>query len=130
MLKYSNKKIIDVHDWNKLVKETYGRPYNFQQQDGCKERGLFHINIPSDEGEDEEMLNNSIPEKVNGKEMKVKFNVWLARDPEQLGGELEDDFDLSLFWQRNFYPDIHSVANDLYKKRLIEEGEYIINIDW
>jgi hypothetical protein len=35
-----------------------------------------------------------------------------------------------MFWERNFYPDTYTVANDLYDKGLIEAGDYIINIDW
>jgi len=82
MIKVSNTKIIDCHDWDKLVVETYGRPYCFQQQDECQSRGLFELSIPSDFTMNDEM-NDSIPEKVNGEEMGVKFDVWLARDPKQ-----------------------------------------------
>lgn len=35
MLKFETKKIIDCFDWDELVTETYGKPYCFQQQDGC-----------------------------------------------------------------------------------------------
>lgn len=35
MLKYNNTKLIELCDWDNLVKETYGRPYSFQQQYGC-----------------------------------------------------------------------------------------------
>lgn len=129
MLNYENKKVVDAQDWDKLVKKTYQRPYSFQQQDGCKPRGIFDLTVPNDESLDDEM-NDSIPEVVNGNEMGVKFKAWLERDPNQLGGELKSDLDLKLFWQRNFYPDIYTIANDLYEKGLIEAGNYIINIDW
>ena len=33
-------------------------------------------------------------------------------------------------WERNFYPNIQAVANDLYKKGLLETGDYWIDIDW
>lgn len=36
---------------------------------------------------------------------------------------------INLFWERNFYPDINTLANDLYKKGLIKKGEYLIVID-
>lgn len=131
-LKYKNKKVISVQDWDNLVRETYGKPYSFQQQDGCKYRGMFDLTVPSDYTNEEEM-NDSIPEKVNGGERGVKFEVWLARDPKQsLEGEKSrsDKLGIDLFWKRNFYPDINTVANDLYKKGLIEKGEYNIEIDW
>ena len=35
-----------------------------------------------------------------------------------------------IFWERNFYPDILTVANDLLAKGLLEAGEYRIKIDW
>ena len=133
MLKTTTKQIIDVSDWDALVEDTYGKVYNFQQQDGCKDRGKFTINIPSDYTNDEEM-NDSIPEEVNGEEMGVKFDVWLARDPKQplkdekSGGN--DQWMIDLFWERNFYPDIYTVANDLYKRGLVEKGQYVIDIDW
>ncbi len=129
MIKYSNKKLIEVSDWDKLVEETYGRTYNFQQQDGCQSRGTHTITIPDET--DEEEMNDSIPEIVNGEEMGVKFDVWLARDPKKpIKGEKKYDYRTDLWWERNFYPNIQTVANDLHKRGLIEAGEYVINIDW
>lgn len=127
-LKYSNAKLIDLNDWDKLVQETYGRPYSFQQQEGCQDRGLFDIRVPCETDEDE--MNDEIPEKVNGEEMGVKFDVWMARDPKQPIKDQEYDWELALFWERNFYPNIYTVANDLYKKGLLPEGDYTIKIDW
>jgi hypothetical protein len=129
MIKYKNKKVIEVNEWDKLVKETYGRPYSFQQQDGCKERGTFDLTIPSEETYDEEM-NDSIPEIINGEVMGVKFEKWLERDPNQPVGKEKESWMIGLFWQRNFYPDVNTLANDLYKKGLIEAGNYTIDIDW
>lgn len=130
MLKVKNVQMIDVSDWDDLVQETYGRIYNFQQQDGCKERGTFSLTVPSHAYDYE---NDTIPEKVNGNEMGVSFKAWLERDPKQKL-DTDDEWDrengLSLFWERNFYPDIQMIANDLYEKGLIESGKYVINIDW
>ena len=127
MVKYSNRKVIEVRDWGKLVEETYGRPYSFQQQDGCKAREMFSLTVPSNDSDDEEM-NDSIPEEVNGEQMGVKFKVWLERDPKIFS--FDSDWENVLFWERNFYPEIYIIANDLHKKGLIEAGEYSINIDW
>lgn len=115
---YRTEKVIDVGDWDSLVQETYGRIYNLQQQDGCKERQRVRITIP-DEAYDYE--NGTIPEIVNGEEMGVSFEAWLERDPKD--GH-------SLWWNRNFYPDLQMVANDLYERDLIEAGDYVIDIDW
>ncbi len=38
-MKMKTIQVVSVDAWNKLVKDTYGKPYNFQQQDGCKGRG-------------------------------------------------------------------------------------------
>jgi hypothetical protein len=128
MLKYTNRRFVDIFDWDKLVSETYGRVYSFQQQDGCKPRGIVNITIP-DESYDDEM-NDSVPEVVNGDIMGVKFSVWLARDPKQPIKGQRHDFELDLFWERNFYPEFQAVANDLFEKGLIEAGDYVIDIDW
>lgn len=74
---------------------------------------------------EDKYMNNTIPEVINGSVMGVKFDVWLARDiNETVGGYTE------LFWDRNFYPNIQAVANDLHKRGLIEAGQYTIKIDW
>lgn len=124
-----NVKIFDISEWDTLVSETYGRTYSFQQQDGCKGRGTEYFSVPYDYPEDDEM-NDSIPEVVNGEEMGVKFAVWLARDPKQPIPGQTQDYELNLFWERNFYPDFGTVVDDLHSKGLIEAGEYGINIDW
>ena len=152
-LKIKNVKMIDVGDWDDLVSSTYDRIYCYQQQDGCRDRGSFDLTIPCEyaDSEDAEM-NDSIPEVINGNEMCVKFQVWLDRDPnaplnpskEELkkcnyfyGGSEEDEKawkedqgHIDMFWERNFYPNINVLANDLYNKGLIEAGEYVIDIDW
>ena len=119
--------MIEVSNWNKLVVATYGRPYDFQQQEGCKSRGTFDIIVPTEEFYDNEM-HDEIPEIINGDIMGVKFAKWLKRNPEQEipGKEIFTD----LFWERNFYPDIHTLANDLHIKGLLDAGTYTINIDW
>lgn len=151
-MKYKDVKMVDVRDWDKLVSETYGKIYKFQQQEGCRERGIVNLNIPDDESDEEEM-NDKIAEVINhDSEMGVKFNVWLKRDPKEplnpskkeleecncYWGKTEDDeiewkqdvSNIRMFWQRNFYPNLQTVANDLYEKGLIEAGEYLIKIDW
>lgn len=127
-MKIKNIQQIEVNDWDTLVEETYGRKYSFQQQEGCKDRGIFNLTIPSPDNDNE--MNEEIPEEVNGETMGVKFNIWLARDPKQRIKDQTADYELDLFWQRNFYPDIQMVANDLLQKGLIESGKYQINIDW
>lgn len=75
-------------------------------------------------------MHDKIPEKINGDIMGVKFDVWLKRDPKQPVGNEKEAWSIGLFWERNFYPDIHTVANNLYERGLIEAGDYSIDIDW
>lgn len=124
---YSIQKVIWCADWDDLVVNTYNRPYSFQQQDGCKERQRVSLTIP-DEAYDYE--NDTVPEVVNGEEMGVSFKAWLERDPKQLLSSGKSTWSLSLFWERNFYPDVQMIANDLHAKGLIEAGSYVIDIDW
>ncbi len=128
-MKIRTEQVIDVHEWDKLVQETYGRPYMFQQQNGCQDRGTYHLTVPS-EGEDFD--NDTLPEIVNHDDMGVSFDAWLKRDPK---APLKDEeynqvYSIGLWWARNFYPSIEMVANDLHAKGLLPTGEFSINIDW
>jgi hypothetical protein len=124
------EQVITVRDWDTLVETTYGRPYSFQQQDGCKQRQRVKIAIPDDA---EDYANHEVPEEVNHEEMGVSFKAWLQRDPKQLLNS-PDEWDrkngLSMWWERNFYPAVEMIANDLHAKGLIEAGTYTIDIDW
>jgi hypothetical protein len=126
-IKIRTEKVIAVSDWDNLVKKTYGRPYSFQQQDGCKERGVYRFVVPEPANDYE---NDTVPEVVNHKDMGVSFAAWLARDPDQKLPNQKTSWSLGLWWDRNFYPDMQMIANDLHAKGLLEAGEYTIDIDW
>lgn len=126
-MKIRTENVVAVSDWDELVTKTYGRPYSFQQQDGCKARGVFRLNVPA-QAEDHER--ESVPEVVNHKEMGVSFAAWLKRDPKAPLLDGRTDHSIALWWERNFYPDVQMVANDLHSKGLLQAGEYTINIDW
>jgi hypothetical protein len=130
MIKFKNIKMINLRNWDDLVQETYNRPYSFQQQDGCKSRGIEYIIVPESDPYDYE--NDTVPENVNDEEMGVSFKAWLERDPKQKlsNPKNQEDYCLRLWWNRNFYPDVSMIANDLHAKGLLDEGEYAINIDW
>lgn len=65
--------------------------------------------------------------------MGVSFKAWLNRAPKQ-GLSCDPDgkksWGISMWWERNFYPDVQMIANDLHAKGLLPAGNYIINIDW
>jgi hypothetical protein len=121
-------KQIDVDEWDNLVEQTYGKIYSFQQQDDCQPRGIVNITVPSNYVEDFE--NTEIPFEVNGYEMGVSFETWLNTTPEETRKHFKEDYENRLFWDRNFYPSIDMIINDLHSKGLLEEGKYQINIDW
>lgn len=130
MIKTQQISIIKLFDWDTLVETTYGKKYSFQQQDGCKDKGKEYITVPVEDPEDYE--NDTIPEIVNGEEMGVSFKAWLKRDPKQ---ELSDEKDASswsvdLWWERNFYPHVDMIINDLHEKGLLPAGDYMMDIDW
>lgn len=127
-MKIKTEKIIEVDDWDELVRNTYKRPYNFQQQDGCKERRLETLNVPIEF--DDSDFPETVPEEVNHPEMGVRFSSWLARDPKTLIAEGKEEWLTKLWWERNFYPDVQMIANDLHAKGLLEAGKYLIKIDW
>ena len=134
MIKTRTEKVITVQDWDELVEATYGRPYSFQQQDGCRDRGRVSLTVPDEEAESYDFQNDTVPEIVNHEDRGVSFKAWLQRDPQQKLDANTNKWDspssLRLWWDRNHYPVIEMVANDLYRKGLIEAGEYSIDVDW
>lgn len=126
-IKFKNVNIIYLHNWDEFVEDTYKRPYSFQQQNGCQDRGTFPLTVPY---EAEDFKNDTVPEIVNGKEMGVSFKAWLERDPKKPLENQKYDFELQLWWERNFYPNIQMIANDLHSKGLLDTGDYLIDIDW
>jgi hypothetical protein len=126
-LKIETRKQIDLGDWDNLVSEHYGKIYSFQQQDDCKERGIETITVPC---EPEDYENDSIPFVINGDEMGVSFKTWLETSPEDTKKEFTDSWGNNLFWDRNFYPHVSMIINDLHAKGILPEGEYDIKINW
>lgn len=126
---FKSKRVIDVYDWDNLVTETYGKPYSFQQQDDCKDRGIENFSCPC---EPEDYENDTVPEIVNHGDMGVSFKAWLERDPNQKLSNPEDQnsWSLGLWWNRNFYPHVSMIINDLHEKGILEEGDFSIEIDW
>jgi hypothetical protein len=120
--------MIDSLEFDDIVEKTYGKHYCFQQQEGCKSVGTEHFKIPTPRTDFDR---DSIPEEVNGDIMGVSFKAWLDRDPkEPLNDSKTTDWEIDLFWERNFYPHPEILLNDLDSKGLIPAGELVINIDW
>lgn len=128
-LKSKSKHVVELSDWDNFIKEVYGKPYSFQQQEGYKMRGIWEFNIPfTDEWDYEE----DIPDIPVGDQQLsgVKFQTWLDKDPNEKFFPEGPVYADSLYWERNFYPDKCTLVKDLESKGLLTEGNYVINIDW
>ena len=119
--------MIDVQEWNKIVSSTYWKPYNFQQQDWCKDRWTFKFNVPNDEWDEYEWIEELTPVSQYETNMWVDFMKW-QWTPAII--DWPDWREEVLKWERYFYPSVYSVANDLFNRWLLAEWEYLINIDW
>jgi hypothetical protein len=127
MIKHTIIKQIDDSDLDDLVQKVYGKPYTFQQQNGCQERGARNITVPERILEDE--VFNTISEAIEDDAYGVSFEDWLAADPNNpIFGE--EEWEREMMFHRNVYPPIEQVVNDLHAKGLIDAGEYQILIDW
>jgi len=123
----TTRAIMTTDELDSMVKSTYSIPYSFQQQDGCKDRGIEFFTVPEDT---EDFENTSIPEEVNGPIYGVSFETWLSRNPKQKLPGRDDDWSLRLFYGRNFYPEPQTLLNDLHAKGKLPAGDYGIHIDW
>lgn len=131
---FYNARLINLYDWDELVRNVYNRHYSFQQQ-GFMDRGLYLLEIDLENGDHEGFKNDELEiEQVNGSESGVSLKGWLARDPNLLprnqNGNTINPESLKLFYHRNFYPHINEISADLCMKDYIAEGKYYINIDW
>ncbi len=95
-----SKIVMSVQEQDKLVCKTYGKFYNFQQQDGCKERGVHYLSVPEPA---EDFEKDSIREVVNGDEMGVSFKAWLARDVKQTLAHQNNETVTWIFSILNFF---------------------------
>jgi hypothetical protein len=126
MLDIQQVNFIDYNDWNDLVINTYKKPYNLQQTEGCLSRGIRRFTVPGKAYTT--VRSEDLPEIVNHEEIEVSLDTWLKKNPNDtfVGGS---DLDRRLWWFRTFYPNFQELANDLYDKGLLPAGDYIIEID-
>lgn len=138
-LKTETKFFVTLNDWDDFVTEVYGKPYSLQQQDGCKSRGTEQFSVREEDvgkvpDPDWFVLPRDhcfeIKSLDSTEGMAVGLDVWLARDPAEPLPNQENDFELELWWARNFYPTLEDVVTDLTGRGLLEPGDYVIDIDW
>ena len=89
---------------------------------------FFHFKVP-DFAKD--FKSDEVPENLDKKDQTgVSFKAWLNRDPKMKLEKQKYDFELGMWWERNFYPNLQILANDLYKKGVIEADNYTINANY
>ena len=129
---------VNHNDWNKFITEVYGKPYNFQQQDGCRSRGVYDFSLPFDfelYDEEEDFLDFVDRTDFNKNQSCVKFSVWKDekvkyKDPDKTVFYQDEYEDERLYWVRAFYPNLYTLLDDLYKKGLLEDGDYELVVSW
>jgi hypothetical protein len=98
-------------DFSEMVSKIYGRPYRFQQQgDMMGQDTIEKFTVPA------------IEEELYG---VVPLNEWRNAEPPH-----EGDWKEEMRWKREYYPSLEEVVNDLYKRGLIEPGNYALHIWW
>ncbi len=121
--------VIEVSEWDALVTKTYGRPYDYQQQEGGRERGEIRFKVPDVAAE--KYTHKSISEMADPRVRGVVFAQWLARDlNQQFQDKNRNEYALLRWWDEVFYPDLQTLANDMHTKGVLETGDYCIDVDW
>lgn len=99
-------------DFSRYVTEHYGRPYNLQQQgDMLAQEASVRFTVPSPYAEDD---------------MPVSLADWIAATPPTD----PSDYREKMRWERDYYPNLETVANDLHTKGLLDAGDYIMYAWW
>lgn len=129
MLEFRIEKVIDSSDLDALVVATYGKPFCFQQQDDCRDRGSYQFEVKSEPDLSDEFKGKTeLDCGINGEDYGVDFQTWLnTKASDFYDGK---PFYQDLWFERNFYPDMVYLLSDLCKRGLIEAGRYTIEVDW
>jgi hypothetical protein len=119
-MRIENVKLIGETEFSRLVSETYGRPYQLQQQDNCM-------------GQDE-IERVTVPDEGIDIDDDARFAEWRDADvPDPVGvlhGETRWDWEVELYWQREYYPPLQELVNDLHERGLLPQGDYVIHASW
>lgn len=103
--------VLSETTFSKYVSELYGRPYNLQQQgDMLAQESAVALVVPELEDWNED----------------PSLEEWLAATPPVSAADYID----TMRWERQFYPSLEAVANDLHARGLLDAGRYIIHVSW
>lgn len=117
---------IEYTDWNNFIQSVYNKPYDLLQQVDS-ESTIITMSVPGNV--DNTKINKDIPENIDENELRcVELETWLNKDPQEENPNFKYKSHQTHWWKRYFYPDIQAIANDLYEKGLLEEGNYTIYV--
>lgn len=119
-MRIEDVKLIWESELSALVTETYGRPYQLQQQgDMLAQESMTRATVPQEPDFDSDL---------------PSLEEWSSRDvdaqPEGESSWSEHAWRRDLWWQRKFYPDLQLVLNDLHARGLLPAGDYVIHTWW
>lgn len=126
-----NVMLIDSLVFDKIVESVYGKHYYFQQQNGCRYKGidLYTVPVMGFKEEDQELNKlEDLNRVVNSNTMGIYFSDWLNTDYST--DNWNDNYHKLLWWERNFYPCPEMIINDLFDKGVLPKCELVIHIDW
>lgn len=117
--------VVPCEEFDELVRKTYNRPYCIQQQNNTALETIVKININNAQDYPSVKIEGH-PDvwDIDG----VSFADWINRDPKEKLNDMMDDWEIDLWWQRHFYPELNTIAKDLYQKGLLDKKTYKILI--
>ena len=130
-LKTITDTVVDSFEWDRFVKQVYDRPYTFQQQDGCRQRGVSYFTATPGQYEFVEHMEPVPTGPIEGIRscFGVSLEEWVGRSPEA-AFDPDRPNRTGTYWERNYYPPIDELASDLCEKGLIAPGRYVLLVDW
>ncbi|MBB3752468.1 hypothetical protein FHT44_004980 [Mycolicibacterium sp. BK634] len=132
-----NITLILESDWSELVAEVFDRPYNFQQQAGCRSNDtIWKFTVPESFKDWDLNAVDAAIEQWRNSEPHRNEQIPAVRDGKVVYVEHPrrewpmSDFSLKLWWERENWPEFEDVMCVLARRGLIDPGEYALHIWW
>ena len=110
--------VLHESEFSDLVRQTFERPYSLQQQgDMHSQESFVRFDVPADREEEEHW-------------QAVSMEEWLAATPPDPEDRSMEAFTDRLRWDREFYPQLDSVANELHARGQLDAGTYVLHVWW
>ena len=107
--------VLHESEFSNLVRQTFERPYSLQQQ------GDMHSQ--------ESFIRFDVPAELEW-EHEPSLETWLATTPPDPEDHSMAAFTNRLRWDREFYPDLQDIANELHARGQLDAGTYVLHVWW